>query len=148
MLFNYVSEIKYITKDFDKKIIKKLKIDSLINLSLKLIDLENREIEKSMLELKSTLRNIADNEPKQYRLYRKEFDSLKKMVIDEFGFHQKGSIIEKSIALGLVFGVAIGATLTSLVPSFAGIGLVLGMAIGSAIGSKKEKDEEAAGNLY
>jgi len=148
MLLNYASEIKYITKDFDKKIIKKLKINSLINLNNKLIDLENADIEKSMLELKNVLRNIADEEPKQYRIYRKEFESLKKIVIDEFGYHQKGSIIEKHIGLGLVFGVAIGAALSSVNTSFVGIGLVLGMAIGSAIGTRKEKEEEAKGNLY
>ena len=148
MLMNYASEIKYITKDFDKKIIKKLKIDSLINLNNKLVDLENDDVEKSMLELKNILRNTADKEPKQYRLYRKKFESLKKTVIDEFGFHQKGSIIEKHIGLGLVFGVAIGAGLSSVSASFSGLGLVLGIAIGSGIGTKKEKDEEAAGNLY
>lgn len=148
MLFNYVSEIEYITKNFDKKILKKLRIDSLINLTNKLIDLENSDVEKSMLELKSILRNIADKEPKQYRVYRKEFEGLKKIVIDEFGFHQKGSIIEKNVSLGLVFGVALGAAFTSTMASSAGIGLVLGMAIGSAIGTNKEKEEEAAGNLY
>ena len=148
MLLNYVLEIEYITKDFDKKIIKKLKIASLINLSNKLIDLENDDVANSMLDLKNILRNIADKEPKQYRSYRKEFESLKKTVIDEFGFHQKGSIIEKNIGLGLVLGVAIGAALTTMLTSSAGIGMVLGMAIGSAIGTKKEKEEEAAGNLY
>lgn len=148
MLSNYVSEIKHITKDFDKKRIKKLKIDSLVSLNIKLIDLEDEDIEKSMLELKNILRNIADNEPKQYRSYRREFEVMKKNVIDKFGFYQKGSIIEKSIGLGLVFGIAIGAALTSMMTSSAAIGLVLGMSIGSAIGSKKEKEEEAAGNLY
>ena len=148
MLLDYVSEIKFIIRDFDKKVIKKLRIDSLISLNNKLVYLENADVEKSMLELKKILRNIADKEPKQYRLYRKEFESLKKIVIDEFGFYQKGSIIEKNISLGLVIGVAIGAALTSEMASSSGIGLVLGMAIGSGIGSKKEKAEEAAGNLY
>lgn len=148
MLLNYGPEIEHITREFDKKINKKLKIDSLINLNNKLSELENTEIEKSILELKSILGKIADNEPKQYRIYRKQFESLKKNVIEEFGFHQKGSIIEKYIGLGLVFGIAIGAALTSMVTSSAAIGLVLGMTIGSAIGSKKEKAEEEAGNIY
>ena len=148
MLLNYDAEIKHITKDFDEKIIKKLKINSLISLYAKLIDLENTDIEKSMLDLKIILRNIKDKEPKQNRIYRKEFERLKKTVIKEFGFYQKGSIIENHIALGLVFGVAIGASLTTFVASSSGIGLVLGMTVGSAIGTKKEKEEEIAGNLY
>jgi hypothetical protein len=148
MLLNYDAEIKHITKDFDEKQLKKLKVNSLINLYVKLIDLENADVEKSMLDLKKILKNIEDKEPKQNRIYRKEFESLKKIVIKEFGFHQKGSIVENHIALGLVFGIAIGASLTSFLASSSGIGLVLGMAIGSAIGTKKEKEEEIAGNLY
>ena len=73
---------------------------------------------------------------------------MKKSVIAEFGFYQKGSIIEKYIGLGLVFGITIGVALTSFMISSAGIGLVLGMTIGSAMGSKKEQEEEATGNLY
>ena len=148
MLLNYDAEINHITKDFDEKIIKKLKINSLINLYVKLLDLENADIEKSMLDLKKILKNIEDKEPKQNRIYRKEFKRLKKIVIKEFGFYQKGSIIENHITLGLVFGIAIGASLTTFVVSSSGIGLVLGMAIGTAIGTKKEKEEEIAGNLY
>ena len=148
MILNYESEVRHITKDFDKKMIKKYSVDSLVSLNNKLIDMENHDIEKSMLELKSFLRNIADGEPKQRRIYRKEFESLKKSVIEKYGFYQKGSVIENSIGLGLVFGVAIGASLTSLLVSSAGIGLALGMAIGSAIGTRKEKELEAADKLY
>ncbi|MCK5761526.1 MAG: hypothetical protein KAH16_01360 [Candidatus Izimaplasma sp.] len=148
MLLNYESEIKYISKDFDEKTIKKLKINALISLNRKMINLESESIEKSLLELKRILRNILDKEPKQNRIYRKEFVKLKKTVIDEFGYYQKGSIIENHIALGLVFGISIGAALTSFLASSSGVGLVLGMAIGSVIGTKKEKEEEEAGNLY
>ncbi len=148
MLKDHGSEIEYMTKDFDKKMIKKLKIESIVNLNNKLRDLESETVEKSLTELKRILRNIADKEPKQYRLYRKELEILKKTVVDEFGYHQKGSIIEKYVGLGIVFGVAIGAGFSSMNVAFSGAGIALGLAIGSGIGSKKEKDEEEAGNIY
>ncbi len=148
MLENYNTDVEYIAQHFEKKAIKKLKIESLINLSIKLNEFENAEIERLMLNLKSILRKILDNEPKQYRIYRKEFENLKKIVIEEYGYYQKGSIIEKHIGLGLVFGIAIGASLASTGPSFLGVGIAIGIVIGSAIGTRKEKEEEAAGNLY
>jgi len=148
MLENYIAEIEHITRDFDVKMIKKYKIDSLISLNKKLTNLENADIEKSMLELKRILKNIEDKEPKQNRIYRKEFEVLKKTVIKEYGFHQKGSVIESHIALGLVFGVSIGAALTNAMATSSGVGLAIGIAIGSGIGNKKEKVLEEAGKLY
>ena len=148
MLIDYGLEIKHITREFDDKLIKKLKIESLISLNEKLNDLESDDIEKSFIEMKRILRNISDKEPKQNRLYNKEYEILKKKVVDEFGFHQKGSIVAKYVGLGLVFGVAIGAGFSSVSSLSAGIGLALGLAVGSGIGTKKEKDEEEKGNIY
>ena len=58
MLKDHGSEIEYMTKDFDKKMIKKLKIESIVNLNNKLRDLESETVEKSLTELKRILRNI------------------------------------------------------------------------------------------
>ena len=148
MLINYGLEIKHITKDFDEKVIKKLKIESLLNLTEKIADLESIDVEKSLIEMKKILRNIAEKEPKQNRLYNKEFELLRRKVIDEFGYHQKGSIIAKYVGFGLVFGVAIGAGLSSASATFTGAGIAIGLAIGSGIGTQKEKVEEEAGNIY
>jgi hypothetical protein len=151
MLLNYETEIKHIIKDFDKKIIKKLRIDSLINLNLKFIDLEDTNIEKMMLDLKSILKKIEDKDPKQYRIYRKEFENLKKVVIEEYGFHQKGSIVGKYVGIGLAIGATIGTAFASFASS-PGVGLAIGTAIGigigSGIGTNKEKAVENAGKLY
>lgn len=148
MLIDYGSEIDYLSKDFDKKLLKRLKIDSLVKLGKKLTDLDSETVEKSFIELRNIIRNIADDIPKQKGLYRKEFELLKKRVIEEFGYYPRGSFVEKYTGLGLVFGVAIGTGLTSASPVFVGAGIAIGMAIGSSLGSKKEKREEEAGNLY
>jgi len=148
MLLNYGLEIKHITKDFNEKLIKKLGINSLIDLTEKILDLESDDVEKSIIEIKRILKNIADGEPKQNRLYNKEFELLKKKVIDEFGYYQKGSIVEKYVGFGLVFGVAIGAGFSSFSAAFSGAGIAIGLAIGAGIGTKKEKEEEEAGNIY
>lgn len=148
MLVDHGSEIEYVTRDFDKKMIKKLRIESLINLNKKLRDLESEKVEKSFIELKRILRNIADKEPEQYRLYRKEIEILKRIVIDEFGYYQKGSITEKYVGFGLVFGVAIGAGLSSAATALSGVGIAVGLAIGALIGAKKEQLEEEVGNIY
>ena len=73
---------------------------------------------------------------------------LKKKVIDEFGYYQKGSLVEKYVGFGLVFGVAIGAGFSSFSAAYSGAGIAIGLAIGAGIGTKKEKDEEEAGNIY
>ena len=65
MLENYILEIEHITRGFEKKKMKKLKIDSLISLNKKLLDYENTEIDNSLLELKRILKRIEDKEPKQ-----------------------------------------------------------------------------------
>jgi hypothetical protein len=148
MLVDYGLEIKHITKDFDEKQIKKLNVESLMRLNDKIKDLESDDVEKSLVEIKRILRNISDKEPKQNRLYNREFELLKKKVIDEFGYHEKGSIMAKYTGLGLVFGVAIGAGLSTASAAFSGAGIAIGLAIGAGIGSKKEKEEVAAGNIY
>ena len=104
-----------------------------------------------MLDLKSILKKIEDKDPKQYRIYRKEFEKLKKVVIEEYGFHQKGSIVGKYVGIGLAIGATIGTAFASFASS-PGVGLAIGTAIGigigSGIGTNKEKAVENAGKLY
>ena len=58
MLLHYGLEIKHITKDFNENLIKKLGINSLIDLTEKILDLESDDVEKSIIEIKRILKNI------------------------------------------------------------------------------------------
>jgi len=148
MLLNYKNEILSITREFDEKTIKKLGIKSLVNLSEKLQDKENDDISTQMYELKEILNDISAGAISDKRKFRKAFSIVRKLVQDEFDYHQKDSIKEKYIGIGIAIGVAIGAGLSSIMASYIGVGIALGVAIGAGIGTQKEKEAFEAGKIY
>ncbi len=148
MLENYSEELTTIKEEAGKKIVYKLHIESLINLSNMIENQENAEIERLMLKIKGLIRSIVNGNNKDVKIFRKDFNKLKISIYNEYKFHHKGSIIEKSIALGIIFGVAAGASLSSFNSSLVGLGIVLGLAIGTGIGSNKERKLEEQNRLY
>ena len=92
MLIDYDKEIKDITNHFNEKKTKKLGIDTLINLSIKLYDYQNKEVEDLMIQLKNSLVNLNFDEKKQLKKYLKDFAFLKQLVKNQFDLHEKGSI--------------------------------------------------------
>ncbi|MFK5882950.1 MAG: hypothetical protein QM489_01270 [Candidatus Izemoplasma sp.] len=148
MLKNYSEEITLIKEKTGKKLTYKLHLESLINLSNMINIQDNTEIENIMIKLIDLIHSIVNGNTKNARKFRKEFNRLKINVFNQYKFHHRGSIIEKSIGLGIIFGVAIGAMLSSVNSSLVGLGLVLGLAIGAGIGTKKERKLEEQNKLY
>lgn len=148
MLENYSEELTVVMEKAGKKLVYKLHIESLINLSDMISDKENNEIEKQMLKIKDLVKSITNGNTKDFKVFRKEFNRLKISIFKEYKFHHKGSIIEKSIALGIIFGLALGAALSSVNSSLVGLGLVLGLAVGAGIGTNKERLLGEQNRLY
>ena len=121
MLENYKNEIEEITKGFNEKQIKKLGVNALKSLSTKLNEYVNDEIEEIMIELRNLLKNAGFEEINNFKIFRKKLISLKEIVKVNYGLYERGSVSSQYVALGVVFGPAIGILLGTLVPTLLGL---------------------------
>jgi|LGOV01.1.fsa_nt_gb hypothetical protein len=133
----------------DEKQVKKMELNTLINLIDKFNNIDDVEVEGSFNILNKLIVNIINEENPSYKEYKSNFNTLKKLVRKNYGFVKKGTLNEESIGVGVAIGVAIGAGLSSASnPAFMGVGIPIGIAIGAGIGSKREKEAEEKGLLY
>jgi len=148
MLENYKQELESIARSFTEKEFKKMKIQSLIDLSVKLEEQSDSEIESLLQEIKSMVYEATREERFDMKSYRKKVNSVKELVKAKFDFHERGTIKSQYLGIGIVFGSGIGAAFSSVMPSMIGAFSGLGIAFGVAIGTQKEKEAEKAGKLY
>jgi len=146
MFIDYDKNIKDITSQFNEKKTKKLGIDTLINLSIKLYEYQNKEVEDLMIQLKNSLENLNFDDKKQQKKYLKDFALLKQLVKSQFDLHEKGSILTTYTAFGMMIGLSVGTGVSS--GKGTGIGISLGLVFGSAIGTQREKQMKEEGKLY
>lgn len=148
MLENYKQEMESLARNLTEKEYKKMKIQSLINLSIKLEELTDQEVESLLQEVKNLVHESSRKEQIDMKSYRKKVKSVKDLGVKKFDFHERGTIKSQYVGIGIVFGSGIGAAFVSVLPSMIGAFSGIGIAIGAAIGTLKEKEAEEAGKLY
>lgn len=148
MLENYKQELESVARNLTAKEYKKMKIQSLVNLSEKLEELTDQEIELLLQEVKNMVYESTREDQFNMKSYRKKVNSVKKIVIKKFDFHERGTIQSQYVGIGICLGSGIGAAFTSVMPSMIGAFSGFGIAIGVGIGIQKEKEAEKAGKLY
>lgn len=144
----HIDEINALVSQLDDKTIKKLQVETLLNLMTKIKDKVHPEIDQLVLDVTTTINGAKDLSSFQKNLYFKQFTVLKKTVKNEFGYVAKGDIVANTMAIGIGIGVAIGAGLMAVNPAFLGVGIAVGVALGLSIGTTQEKKEEEKGNIY
>ena len=152
MLENYRVGIETATRDYTEKQIKKLVIESIINLGDKLRDFEDTEVTQIMSDLSSRLLDFDFNDRASLKDYRYQVKKVKDLVKTKWNLNERGTIVSYYTALGVAFGPALGTTYAAFNPEQSGtaiaIGIPIGIAIGSAIGSSKEKKLDKEGKVY
>ncbi len=133
----------------DEKQVKKMELNSLLNLIDMFNDISDVEVEGSFSKLSKLIINIINEETPSYKEYKRDFNVLKKLVRKTYGFIKKGTLKEESIGAGVAIGVALGVAIPSGGNvAFMSIGIPIGIAIGAGIGRKREKEAEEKGLLY
>lgn len=145
---NHKESIQSIIEKRDDKWVKILKLDELSNLIEKVAEIDEFELDRQIVSILKLLNE--NNELKGFykKHYKKQHQALKAYVRRQFGFLVKGALLKEHLALGIGAGVAIGAVFSGVNAGFIAVGLALGVAVGTLTGNKKEKAEEAKGNLY
>jgi len=147
MLNDYRNLLISVTSEMTEKEQNKYKINHLLNLSDKLGDQRDQDIESILLELKDLLSHCQEGKIDK-RVYNKLYQKLATIVKERFDLHEKGSMSGQYIGLGLCFGTAIGTALSSMFTGNISIGIGIGMALGAGLGAQKEKQLEKEGKLY
>lgn len=144
MLENYNSELTYVSQGYDEKQLKKYQIQTLLNISAKLVDKENEDIESMMISLKNMLKNISDDAPLDFKIYKRLFAKLKDEIKNIYNYYEKGDIQSNYMGLGIAFG----SGLSIIFQAFLGVGMSLGLVIGAGIGKQKESVALKDGRIY
>ena len=101
---------------------------------------ETLEVTLGKLSLNSVSDSSGESLQKQLRRF-------KRFLKDEFGYSAKGFYTNLGVALGLTFGVAIGAALQHLDNGFI-IGAMGGMFLGGIWGRVREQRAVKSGQIY
>ena len=144
----YKEKIHSLLSRLNEKQIKKMELNTLLNLIEKFRDINDIEIESSFKKLVTLIAEISNEEKPSYREYKSDFSILRKLARKNYGYIKKGALSEESIGFGLAIGVAIGAGMTTINSGMMGVGIAIGIAIGAGIGSKREKEALEKGILY
>ena len=142
------NRVQSLMNRYDDKTLKKLGLQSLLNLPSKFEDKVDDEVNKSYDEVVSSLEDTLNMEKPKYKTYKSKYSLLKKLVRKKYGLLKKDEISSEYIGFGIAIGVAIGAGLSSVNGGMIGVGIAIGLAIGAGIGSQKEKEAEKAGKTY
>ena len=142
------------SKHLDSKNQKKLNIDLLERLIIKLEQQDHYRIETGLGQITEQIPSSPIDRKKQ-RTFRKALSKLQKEAKKEFGYIEKGRIKAVYTGWGIGLGSSIGAVLSfqtnsgSLLPT--GLGFTIGFFLGiilAGIGARKEREAEEAELLY
>ncbi len=144
MNHNYRQDFIKTTSGFSEKEIEKYHVNHIINLFDKIKNKDDEDIYELLVVLKSTLSEEKINQ----KIYSKTYSKLTSIVESRFGYKEVGSMKNRYIGLGLLFGVSLGVSMSNFFTSSLPIFLSVGLTIGVALGSKKEKEAEDKDLLY
>jgi len=144
MNHNYRQDFIKTASGFSEKEIEKYHVNHIINLFDKIKNKDDEDIYELLVELKSTLSEEKINQ----KIYSKTYSKLTSIVESRFGYKEVGSMKNRYIGLGLLFGVSLGVSMSNFFTASLAIFLSVGLTIGVALGSKKEKEAEDKDLLY
>lgn len=142
------SLLKYYNSKLTEKQQRNFLFDELERLMNKLEPFNDSEFEGKINQVFKELKIILEDSKTKKKSYYKEFNELKSLVKEKYGFVPKGSVQGQYMGLGIAIGTGIGAGFISINPAFIGVGIPFGIVIGSAIGASKEKELNEQGKLY
>lgn len=148
MLNTYKQELESISHSFTKKQFKKMKINSLCNLSLKLRDFEDENLEGLMIKIKELINSSIEDEEFDQKNYKKKVIEVKQIVNSKFDLQERGSVSSQYLGIGITLGAGIGIVFTSINPGMMSIFSAFGLAVGVYIGNQKESSLDKKGKIY
>lgn len=145
---DYIERLNKIETQINDKLTRKLGLESLRHLIEKLNDSELSELSPYLDTLFVECELIISMDKPKLKSYLKQFNVVKKVAKDTWGYVAEGTIVGEYMAYGVAIGLMFGAALTTLSTTYIAIGLPIGLAIGLSLGNHKESTLKEDNKLY
>ena len=145
---NYTEDIKAYNEKLIDKNRKKLKPLVLARLNDKLLEINDSEVEEMLQRITRLLKDISQGSVEDIKLYKKTFQSLKKLVRKKYDLIEEGTLQGEYMAMGVALGIAFGAAFSAIQVGLIGVGLPIGVAVGAGLGKQKEEEAKKKGKIY
>lgn len=129
---------------------KKLKLEVIQRLLIKLEREEHAEIEQDMERLIQQIPDAAKDSAIR-KSFLKSLNAIQNKVKQAFGYVERGSLKGSFLGVGMAMGLCMGAGIGSVSEGMGfgvGLGMMIGLIIGLVMGGGREKKAEEAGLMY
>lgn len=148
MLNDFKRELELVSNGFTDKEVKKMRIKSLLNLSEKLLNYEDGDIEPMMYKIKDMINDYTRDDDFDFKHYKKAVTEVKQRVQSKFDLRERGTVSSQYVGIGIALGTGIGVAFISINPAMMSIFSALGIVFGSSIGRQKESEYDKNNKLY
>jgi len=144
---DYGQYLENIKESMDRKEIIHYNVSGMVRLGDKAKDLVDLRLENLFGQLVEFLEE-RPLEKADYKKYKALIEEIKKHVKDKYGWLMKGDVTGQYMAMGVAFGLLLGAGFSAVNTAFIAIGLPIGIGLGVSLGVQKENALEDKGLLY